>query len=159
MSQVLHRPPHVHDHLPPMYPELEEEAGATAAADVTPDAEDSKGATVLGTPTGQGGRSVKKEPTSGVGGEAGGARETDGCPLRELSSVMMTSSGFLSPCREGKLPESRTPHGAIDPADREERKMAGQAVKRHLDGVEKIQIKQEIIDPEEEEQLKKAVGN
>lgn len=30
-------------------------------------------------------------------------------PLREIHSVMMTTSGFLSPAREGKLPESRTP--------------------------------------------------
>lgn len=29
-------------------------------------------------------------------------------PLREISSVMMTTSGFLSPAREGKLPEART---------------------------------------------------
>lgn len=34
----------------------------------------------------------------------------EGRPLREISSVMMTTSGFLSPAREGKLPEARTPH-------------------------------------------------
>ncbi|XP_034939445.1 transcription initiation factor TFIID subunit 3 isoform X2 [Chelonus insularis] len=33
----------------------------------------------------------------------------DSRPLREIHSVMMTTSGFLSPAREGKLPESRTP--------------------------------------------------
>lgn len=33
----------------------------------------------------------------------------EGRPLREISSVMMTTSGFLSPAREGKLPEARTP--------------------------------------------------
>ena len=31
--------------------------------------------------------------------------------LRDIPSVMMTSAGFISPAREGKLPESRTPHG------------------------------------------------
>ncbi|PSN52033.1 hypothetical protein C0J52_04530 [Blattella germanica] len=40
--------------------------------------------------------------------------EEEGRPLREISSVMMTTSGFLSPAREGKLPESRTP---LQPSD------------------------------------------
>ena len=31
--------------------------------------------------------------------------------LRDIPSVMMTSAGFISPAREGKLPESRTPQG------------------------------------------------
>lgn len=35
--------------------------------------------------------------------------EEEGRPLREISSVMMTTSGFISPAREGKLPESRAP--------------------------------------------------
>ena len=30
----------------------------------------------------------------------------------ELDSVMMTPSGFISPAREGRLPESRTPVAA-----------------------------------------------
>ena len=45
--------------------------------------------------------------------------------LRDIPSVMMTSAGFISPAREGKLPESRTPHGgaaaAAAAALREER--------------------------------------
>nr|CAH7727972.1 unnamed protein product [Callosobruchus chinensis] len=32
-----------------------------------------------------------------------------GRPTREISSVMMTTSGFLSPAREGKLPEPKAP--------------------------------------------------
>lgn len=37
-------------------------------------------------------------------------REDEGSrPTRELSSVMMTTSGFLSPAREGRLPEAKTP--------------------------------------------------
>uniref|UniRef100_A0A2M4B8U2 Putative transcription initiation factor tfiid subunit 3 n=1 Tax=Anopheles marajoara TaxID=58244 RepID=A0A2M4B8U2_9DIPT len=31
-------------------------------------------------------------------------------PTREISSVMMTTSGFISPAREGKLPDTRIPH-------------------------------------------------
>lgn len=42
--------------------------------------------------------------------------EEEGRPTREISSVMMTTSGFLSPAREGKLPESRTPLATIDSA-------------------------------------------
>lgn len=40
--------------------------------------------------------------------------EEEGRPTREISSVMMTTSGFLSPAREGKLPESRTPLSTVD---------------------------------------------
>lgn len=40
--------------------------------------------------------------------------EEEGRPLREISSVMMTTSGFLSPAREGKLPEARTPLQSSD---------------------------------------------
>merc|ERR1719369_2008243 len=124
--EVLHRPVHVHDHLPPMYPELEEKPSVPADVPVP----EEKSATLLGTPA----RAVKKEPGSGSDSVQ---QENDGCPLRELSSVMMTSSGFLSPCREGKLPDSRTPHVAVDP---EERK--GSSAKRFLDGVKKIEIKE-----------------
>lgn len=42
--------------------------------------------------------------------------EEEGRPTREISSVMMTTSGFLSPAREGKLPESRTPLTAVEVA-------------------------------------------
>uniref|UniRef100_A0A2M3ZFK1 Putative transcription initiation factor tfiid subunit 3 n=1 Tax=Anopheles braziliensis TaxID=58242 RepID=A0A2M3ZFK1_9DIPT len=34
---------------------------------------------------------------------------TEGRPTREISSVMMTTSGFISPAREGKLPDTRIP--------------------------------------------------
>lgn len=42
--------------------------------------------------------------------------EEEGRPTREISSVMMTTSGFLSPAREGKLPESRTPITIVEVA-------------------------------------------
>ena len=35
--------------------------------------------------------------------------EEEGRATREISSVMMTTSGFISPAREGKLPESKPP--------------------------------------------------
>ncbi|XP_049541411.1 nascent polypeptide-associated complex subunit alpha, muscle-specific form isoform X1 [Anopheles darlingi] len=39
----------------------------------------------------------------------------EGRPTREISSVMMTTSGFISPAREGKLPDTRIP---LIPEDR-----------------------------------------
>ncbi|KRT79557.1 PHD finger motif containing protein, partial [Oryctes borbonicus] len=42
--------------------------------------------------------------------------EEEGRPTREISSVIMTTSGYISPAREGKLPESRTPLAAIEVA-------------------------------------------
>lgn len=36
--------------------------------------------------------------------------EEEGRPTREIASVMMTTSGFISPAREGKLPESKPPN-------------------------------------------------
>lgn len=42
--------------------------------------------------------------------------EEEGRPTREISSVIMTTSGYISPAREGKLPESRTPLTAIETA-------------------------------------------
>lgn len=42
--------------------------------------------------------------------------EEEGRPTREISSVIMTTSGYISPAREGKLPESRTPLATIEAA-------------------------------------------
>lgn len=35
--------------------------------------------------------------------------EEESRPIREISSVMMTTSGFISPAREGKLPDTKAP--------------------------------------------------
>ena len=45
--------------------------------------------------------------------------------MREISSVMMTAGGFLSPCREGKLPE----RGKVPVPDPEKRRTGA---RRHL---------------------------
>ena len=97
--EVLHRPAHVHSHLPAMYPEMEEaeEVGQEETKEEN---------------------SEMTTPDKRKRGEQGGIAEVpkqadDGCPLREISSVMMTSSGFISPCREGKMPDSKRPH--VDP--------------------------------------------
>lgn len=53
------------------------------------------------------------DPVSFDGPAVKRAKTTDeGRPLREIHSVIMTTSGFLSTAREGKLPEARTPQQA-----------------------------------------------
>ena len=47
---------------------------------------------------------IKKEATNSQNADS-----SDHHPLREIASVMMTSAGFISPAREGRMPESRTP--------------------------------------------------
>ncbi|XP_052899934.1 uncharacterized protein LOC128306454 [Anopheles moucheti] len=56
---------------------------------------------------------VKEKPAPSDDTAAGGSKTAtateEGRPTREISSVIMTTSGFISPAREGKLPESRIP--------------------------------------------------
>ena len=87
--EVLHRPYHIFDYLPPMYPEMEE-AENTVPSMNTSLHDDSK-------------VDIKKEAVAGAPDSA------DLHPLREIASVMMTSSGFISPAREGRMADSRTP--------------------------------------------------
>lgn len=85
--EVLHRPVHVHEHLPPMYPEMETEQGTTSLDDKTM-------------------MDIKTEAPSSMNSNSD---PSDQHPLREIASVMMTSSGFISPAREGRMADSRTP--------------------------------------------------
>lgn len=72
--------------------------------------------------------------------------EEEGRPTREISSVMMTTSGFLSPAREGKLPESRTPQAAVEvvlPANPPP--LPTEAVKKTPKPVKKVEKRKEKI--------------
>ncbi|XP_059083923.1 transcription initiation factor TFIID subunit 3-like [Tigriopus californicus] len=89
--EVLHRKVYVNDYFPPMYPNLEEEEGEGSERDVATMDTDAP------TPSGE------------IVGQVGGPGP-ESLPVREIASVMMTSAGFISPAREGKLPESRTPY-------------------------------------------------
>ena len=84
----------VYDYLPPMYPEIEEvEADYTFNVD-TKEAEEEASMAQASTPNSKRSRVAGLTPK----------QSADGCPLlREISSVMMMASGFLSPCCEGKL--------------------------------------------------------
>ena len=107
-KEVLHRPLHVYDYLPPMYPELEEDEEQTARVQDSEELEQGSGSqSTVSTPT-----SKRREPALTP------SQSDDGRPLREISSVIMTTGGFLSPCREGKLPERGSRHVVPDPEDR-----------------------------------------
>ena len=118
-KEVLHRPLHVYDYLPPMYPEMEEVEAEDPASGDTKEAEEEVNMSQVSTPN-------SKRPR--LDSSLTPKQSEDGCPpvLREISSVMMTAGGFLSPCREGKLPE----RGKVPVPDPEERRTG---VRRHLE--------------------------
>ncbi|XP_025420725.1 transcription initiation factor TFIID subunit 3-like [Sipha flava] len=79
--EVVTRPIHIHEHLPTLYAEpVEEEENTT-------DSEEIQNSTM----------NDKQEPEDVILHKR----------LREISSVVMTSGGFLSPSREGRLAESK----------------------------------------------------
>ena len=88
-QEFMRRPAYIHEYMPPMYPEMELDSGPPVVASdpVAPKPE-----------------SPKNEPQVEKSSEIN--------PFREIDSVMMTASGFISPAREGRLPDSRTPVAA-----------------------------------------------
>ncbi|XP_076665958.1 TBP-associated factor 3 isoform X3 [Andrena cerasifolii] len=119
--EVVTRPVHIHEHLPAMYPDTEEEYIADKAENIingTSDLTSNNGASVNNSmnvsPHRISPQVVFKRPGDPVSFESPIVKRIkvleEGRPLREIHSVMMTTSGFLSPAREGKLPEARTPH-------------------------------------------------
>ncbi|XP_066584595.1 transcription initiation factor TFIID subunit 3 isoform X2 [Prorops nasuta] len=119
--EVVTRPVHVHEHLPAMYPDTEEEYVPEKTENLTngiPDNGSSNGtpgnSSVNVSPHKISPQVVFKRPGDPVSFESPMVKRVkvveEGRPLREIHSVMMTTSGFLSPAREGKLPEARTPH-------------------------------------------------
>lgn len=119
--EVVTRPVHVHEHLPAMYPDTEEEYVAEKAENIMNGTSDltlsngtSSNSSVNVSPHRMSPQVVFKRPGDPVSFESPIVKRVkvleEGRPLREIHSVMMTTSGFLSPAREGKLPEARTPH-------------------------------------------------
>lgn len=105
--EVVTRPVHIHEHLPAMYPELSDEN--YTSHDTTNKEECS-----LPNLSGVGNTSSFKKFGDNI--EVINNKhftrlipEEIGRPLRKLSCVMMTTSGFLSHAREGKAPEARLP--------------------------------------------------
>ncbi|KAL6430615.1 hypothetical protein ACFW04_006899 [Cataglyphis niger] len=119
--EVVTRSVHIHEHLPAMYPDTEEEyvpdkneSLMNGTADLTSSSATSSSNSNNTSPHRMSPQVVFKRPGDPISFESSIPKRTkileEGRPLREISSVMMTTSGFLSPAREGKLPEARTPH-------------------------------------------------
>lgn len=87
---------HIYDHLPPMFPELETASSPPKTSGSPPI--DSNASNINAENVGDSSAIHSNFP------------EPFGMQEREIVSVMMTSAGFISPAREGKLPESRTPN-------------------------------------------------
>lgn len=101
-KEVVTRPVYIHEHLPPMYPLLEGGGSETENMAIKQEITEEE--------TPDGAQQFKKPADVSSPEFKRPKREEEGSrPTREISSVMMTTSGFLSPAREGKLPEARTP--------------------------------------------------
>ncbi|OAD59531.1 Transcription initiation factor TFIID subunit 3, partial [Eufriesea mexicana] len=119
--EVVTRSVHIHEHLPAMFPDTEEEYVAektenlmNGTSDITLSNGTSSNSSLNASPHRMSPQVVFKRPGDPVSFESPIVKRVkvleEGRPLREIHSVMMTTSGFLSPAREGKLPEARTPH-------------------------------------------------
>ena len=99
-KEVLTRPVHIHEHLPPLNPPEDEPIYANGEKEID----------VVGVPTDDNGL-FKRPADGGLDNPTKKIKtEEEGRPTREITSVMMTTSGFISPAREGKLPESKPPN-------------------------------------------------
>ncbi|XP_057665265.1 transcription initiation factor TFIID subunit 3 [Diorhabda carinulata] len=101
-QEVVTRPVHIHEHMPPMFPLLEEAEIKVEENEIIKNDTIDENVT-SSTPQ-------FKKPSEVLPEFRRPKREDEGGrPTREISSVMMTTSGFLSPAREGKLPEAKAP--------------------------------------------------
>ncbi|KAL0868776.1 hypothetical protein ABMA27_008210 [Loxostege sticticalis] len=118
--EVVTRPMHVHEHLPPMYPEKERDTPAVAGTveirqngiDNTDSNATCTSPEISVTDNPEKPKDPFKRPIDPVSlpnSKRPRLRLEEEERTREISSVMMTMSGFLSPAREGKLPEARPP--------------------------------------------------
>ncbi|XP_052757958.1 transcription initiation factor TFIID subunit 3 [Galleria mellonella] len=118
--EVVTRPMHVHEHLPPMYPEKERDTPVVAGTiEIHQNGIDNNGTNptctspeISVTDSPEKPKDIFKRPIDPVSlpnNKRPRFRLEEEERTREISSVMMTMSGFLSPAREGKLPEARPP--------------------------------------------------
>ncbi|CAN7989051.1 unnamed protein product [Ixodes hexagonus] len=123
--ELLHRPHWVHEFLPPMHPELEEEESmllspGSATDGMKRDMASNSAGEDMSPPHGSP-QPTKRNPDGSETPTPKRFRlctEEEGQPMREVTSVFMTPSGFISPAREGKLPEPSAPSafiGALSP--------------------------------------------
>ncbi|CAG9823175.1 unnamed protein product [Phaedon cochleariae] len=100
-KEVVTRPVHIPEHLPPMFPLLEGTEVKNEEIDIVKEEipEEPTNTTPFKKPADVASPEFRKPKKDDEGSR----------PTREISSVMMTTSGFLSPAREGKLPEAKAP--------------------------------------------------
>lgn len=120
-QEVLTRPMHIPEYMPPMQPEPEEEPATSieenSAEDVNGAVKDELMLSPTAGTSGLGQQPFFKRPSDFPlppgSSEAQRRLKFDGTEglkeTREISSVIMTTSGFISPAREGKLPDSKPP--------------------------------------------------
>ncbi|KPJ10715.1 Transcription initiation factor TFIID subunit 3 [Papilio machaon] len=118
--EVVTRPMHVHEHLPPMYPEKERDTPVVAGTvEIRQNGIDNMDSStsctspeISVTDSPEKAKDIFKRPIDPVSlpnSKRPRLRLEEEERTREISSVIMTMSGFLSPAREGKLPEARPP--------------------------------------------------
>ncbi|XP_025833542.1 transcription initiation factor TFIID subunit 3 isoform X2 [Agrilus planipennis] len=152
-KEVVTRPVYIHEHLPPMHPVLEVNDNEVEEKKEEPENLSRSENTCP----------IFKRPETTVGEPFKRPRlllEEEGRPTREISSVMMTTSGFLSPAREGKLPESRTPLVSIDPTPQSNNVMPTDSIKKPVKALKKVEKKKEkggkeLFKPGLDERIKK----
>ncbi|KAK3858628.1 hypothetical protein Pcinc_035186 [Petrolisthes cinctipes] len=105
--ETLSRPIHIHEHLPPMYPEKEEEE---VEVKVSPGMDEGMGESPSPAASPQPAVKRAADADASPAKKAKYSVVEEGNPVREIVSVMMTTSGFISSAREGKLPEARCPN-------------------------------------------------
>lgn len=106
-KEVVTRPVHINEHLPPMYPLLEEQP--EQLPDNQPVKDSNEGVAECDS------HQFKKPADLSPEFRRVKREDEGGRPTREISSVMMTTSGFLSPAREGRLPEAKAPAPPPEP--------------------------------------------
>lgn len=109
-KEVLTRPVHIPEYMPPIDPPSDDEEPTVDKVEkIEP------GLDVIGLPNDETDVGFFKRPgdPNFVGGKIDVKKQKmyeDDCrAIREISSVIMTTSGFISPAREGKLPDTKPP--------------------------------------------------
>lgn len=106
-KEVLTRPMHIPEYLPPINPPSDDEEIVDKVEKVEPGLD----VVGLGEETDEG--FFKRPGDLNTNQKADVKKQKlydDDCrAIREISSVFMTTSGFISPAREGKLPDTKPP--------------------------------------------------
>lgn len=101
--EVITRPLHIHEHLPPMYPELENNSDKMITKKRIKKSPDSN---LFSSSLKSTSFTIKSPNNECLPKKNNLQLKEIGQPLREIKSVIMTTSGYLSSGVEGKLPES-----------------------------------------------------